>query len=43
MSNFFQQDGDVLELCQVSDIRAGGIPKVSVYIQLNLNLSMCTG
>lgn len=22
------QDGDVLELCQVSDIRAGGVPKV---------------
>lgn len=23
------QEGDVIELCQVSDIRAGGIPKVS--------------
>jgi hypothetical protein len=22
------QDGDVIELCQVSDIRAGGLPKV---------------
>jgi len=22
------QDGDVIELCQVSDIRAGGVPKV---------------
>lgn len=24
----YLQDGDVIELCQVSDIRAGGIPKV---------------
>lgn len=24
------QEGDVIELCQVSDIRAGGLPKVSV-------------
>lgn len=23
------QEGDVIELCQVSDIRAGGVPKVS--------------
>lgn len=23
-----EQEGDVIELCQVSDIRAGGIPKV---------------
>lgn len=23
------QEGDVIELCQVSDIRAGGLPKVS--------------
>lgn len=23
------QDGDVIELCQVSDIRAGGLPKVN--------------
>ncbi len=22
------QEGDVIELCQVSDIRAGGLPKV---------------
>lgn len=25
----FPQDGDVIELCQVSDVRAGGLPKVS--------------
>lgn len=24
------KEGDVIELCQVSDIRAGGIPKVSI-------------
>lgn len=28
------QEGDVIELCQVSDIRAGGIPKVSELILL---------
>lgn len=25
------QDGDVIELCQVSDIRAGGLPKVRKF------------
>lgn len=25
---FYLQEGDVIELCQVSDIRAGGLPKV---------------
>lgn len=25
--NIFIQEGDVIELCQVSDIRAGGVPK----------------
>lgn len=28
------QEGDVIELCQVSDIRAGGIPIVSVLVIL---------
>lgn len=27
---FCWQDGDVIELCQVSDIRAGGLPKVGM-------------
>jgi len=33
---FSRQDGDVIELCQVSDIRAGGTPKVSnsIYIYI---------
>lgn len=31
---FSLQDGDVIELCQVSDIRAGGTPKVSQYIHM---------
>lgn len=31
---FSLQDGDVIELCQVSDIRAGGTPKVSQYIYI---------
>lgn len=45
------QEGDVIELCQVSDIRAGGLPKVSVifcfisryiYVDLKkLDLSEC--
>lgn len=34
----FQQDGDVIELCQVSDIRAGGTPKVSsVKIRMKID------
>lgn len=34
----YSQEGDVIELCQVSDIRAGGIPIVSIYLtELNRN------
>lgn len=28
------QDGDVIELCQVSDVRSGGVPKVIKSISL---------
>lgn len=31
---FIFQEGDVIELCQVSDIRAGGVPKVSKLFRL---------
>lgn len=33
-SNFIFQEGDVIELCQVSDIRAGGVPKVGKLLRL---------
>lgn len=32
---FHVQDGDVIELCQVSDIRAGGLPKVRMSSPLS--------
>lgn len=36
---FYLQDGDVIELCQVSDIRAGGLPKVStVWFRLGYSI-----
>jgi hypothetical protein len=34
------QDGDVIELCQVSDIRAGGLPKVCVLSFITLEYTV---
>ncbi|KAK7585909.1 hypothetical protein V9T40_000088 [Parthenolecanium corni] len=36
-----QRDGDAIELCQVSDIRAGGVPKVSLKSILQLDRQNC--
>lgn len=52
-NTFFPQEGDVIELCQVSDIRAGGLPKDSKLLDRLINkhgndweeksLTVCTG
>lgn len=38
----YLQEGDVIELCQVSDIRAGGIPIVSVARFFVACLNVCS-
>ncbi|CAG2064609.1 unnamed protein product, partial [Timema podura] len=54
ISNSVLQDGDVIELCQVSDIRAGGVPNKDAKLLSNLqqkhgdsleakSLTICSG